>query len=809
VLSLREYKQNPDRLSDLLPWAALVAKGIVLNKDGSFLTTFSFRGQDLDSSTESELITIAARLNHILKRLGTGWAIFCEASRRASSGYPDSIFPDPITALIDEERRVLFEANSHFESEYFLTFQFLPQSDGEHKILSTFISSDDEKEGDYSKLLESFQAETGRFLNLLSNIFPEVRALSDDELLTYLHSAISTKNHKVVRPEVPMYLDAVLSDSRLLTGFEPKLDDKFLKVISIKGFPGKSQPGLLDRLNRLPIQYRWMTRFIPLDKADAEKELTQYKRRWFAKRKSVTTMLKEMVTSSESIMSDSDAVSKAHDADEALQEVSDDLVSYGYFTTTLVLMSENKEALQAETREIERLINGLGFTTILEDVNAVDAWLGTIPGNTRNNVRRPLLNTLNLAHLIPVSAVWAGPETNKHLKGPPLLFGRTNGSTQFRLSLHVGDVGHTLILGPTGSGKSVFLNLIEAQFRRYKDAQVYIFDKGGSARLLTMGVGGNYFDIGADEKGLSFQPLSKIDDEAEKTWAQDWILALLEQENVQITPNIKEEVWTAINSLSTAPERERTIFGLSVLLQNYELRSALMPYTMDGPYGRLLDHTVDNLSYGSWQCFEMESIMETPQAVLPVLSYLFHRLESRFDGRPTMLVLDEAWLFLDNKSFSAKIREWLKVLRKANVMVVFATQSLSDVDASSISSTIKEACFTKIYLPNPNALNVDAHAFYKKFGLNEKQIQILATATPKRDYYYTSPQGNRLFELGLDEVQLSYCAQTSKEAQAASVKLFEEAKSTEEFNKKYLRGRSIMWAADEIENLGKQNRRAA
>ena len=801
MLNLREYKQNPDRLSDLLPFAALVAEGVVLNKDGSFLSTFSFRGQDLDSSTESELITIAARLNHILKRLGSGWAIYCEALRRNSPGYEESLFPDPVTALIDEERRILFEANSHYESEYFLTFQFLPESDSANKILSTFVTSQNNDEASYERLVETFQMETGRFLNLLSNIFPEVRRLGDEELLTYLHQTVSTKHHKILRPEVPMYLDAVLSDSKLLTGFEPKLDDMFLKVIAIKGFPGKSQPGLLDRLNRLPIKYRWVTRFIPLDKADAEKELTQYKRRWFSKRKSVSTMLKEMVTSSESIMNDSDAVNKAQDADEALQEVSDDLVSYGYLSTTLILLGKDKEALKSEIREIERLINGLGFTTIQEDVNAVDAWLGTIPGNTRNNVRRPLLNTLNLAHLIPVSAVWAGPEKNEHLKGPPLLYGRTNGSTQFRLSLHVGDVGHTLILGPTGSGKSVFLNLIEAQFRRYKDAQVYIFDKGGSARALTMGVGGNYFDIGSDEKGLSFQPLSRIDDEGEKAWAQEWILTLLEQENVTITPAAKEEVWTALSSLSAAPVKERTIFGLSVLLQNYELRSALLPYTMDGPHGRLLDHTADNLSYGTWQCFEMESIMETPQAVLPVLSYLFHRLESRFDGRPTMLVLDEAWLFLDNKSFSAKIREWLKVLRKANVMVVFATQSLSDVDQSPIASTIREACFTKIYLPNPSALNADASAFYKKFGLNEKQIQILATATPKRDYYYTSPQGNRLFELGLDEVQLVYCASTSKEAQKVAAKLFEESDGTDDFNEKYLRLRGVTWAADEIRSL--------
>jgi type IV secretion/conjugal transfer VirB4 family ATPase len=796
MFNLTEYKKNPDRLSDLLPWAALVAPGIVLNKDGSFLTTIQFRGQDLDSSTDSELLTVSARLNHILKRLGSGWAIYCEATRLHSKGYPESTFPEPISALIDKERRLLFSANEHYESYYYLSLQYLPPSDQEGRLLHTFISTDEDKT-DYKKFLSWFQLEIERFENLLTHVFPEVKKLNSEELLTYLHSTVSTKRHPIKVPETPMYLDAILSDTPLLTGFEPELGGKLLKVISIKSFPGKSQPGLLDKLNRQGIEYRWVTRFIPLDKAEAEKELTEYKRRWFAKRKSVSTMLKEMLTSSESIMADNDAVHKAEDADAAHQEVADDLVAYGYYTTCIVLVG-NKEEVKEGTRQIERLINGLGFVSFTEDINAVEAWLGSIPGNTKNNIRRPLLNTLNLSHLMPVSAVWAGNQTNAHLAAPPLLYARTNGSTQFRLSLHVGDVGHTLVLGPTGAGKSVLLNLIEAQFLRYKNAQVYIFDKGGSARILTQAVGGTHFDLGAEHESLSFQPLSQIDKETERAWALEWLLGILEHENAAITPKVKEELWTALNSLATAPIEQRTIFGLTVLLQNYELRSALLPYTASGPHGRLIDNQSDNLTYGTFACFEMEALMETPKAVLPVLSYLFHKLEQRFNGSPTLLVLDEAWLFLDNKSFSAKIREWLKVLRKANVSVLFATQSLADIDQSPISQTIKEACYTKIYLPNPSALNEDATAFYRKFGLNERQIHILASATPKRDYYYTSPLGNRLFELALDEVQLAYCGATSKDAQNKAKELFQSSSTTAQFNQKYLSTFGLSWAIEEL-----------
>ncbi|HTX51694.1 MAG TPA: conjugal transfer protein TrbE, partial [Caulobacteraceae bacterium] len=137
------------------------------------------------------------------------------------------------------------------------------------------------------------------------------------------------------------------------------------------------------------------------------------------------------------------------------------------------------------------------------------------------------------------------------------------------------------------------------------------------------------------------------------------------------------------------------------------------------------------------------------------LTYIFRTLEQRFDGRPTLLVLDEAWLFLDQGSFAAKIREWLKTLRKFNVAVVFATQSLADIARSSIAPALIESCPTRIFLPNPDASTPQIAALYEGFGLNAQQLRIIASATPKREYYYQSSAGNRLFELGLGPIALA------------------------------------------------------
>ena len=233
-------------------------------------------------------------------------------------------------------------------------------------------------------------------------------------------------------------------------------------------------------------------------------------------------------------------------------------------------------------------------------MNAIEAWLGSLPGHTYANVRQPPISTINLAHLIPLSAVWAGPERDEHFGAPPLLYGKTEGSTPFRFSLHVGDVGHTLIVGPTGAGKSVLLALMAMQFRRYENGQVFAFDFGGSIRAAAIGMGGDWQDLGgmlADEAGdgVQLQPLARIDDPAERAWAAEWLAAILASEGVAVDPQAKEYLWSALGSLASAPVPERTLTGLAVLLQSQQLKQALASYCIGGAWGRLLDAEAERL----------------------------------------------------------------------------------------------------------------------------------------------------------------------------------------------------------------------
>jgi len=800
MLSLAEYRARSDRLADHLPWAALVAPGIVLNKDGSFQRTLAYRGPDLESSTAAELVSACARANNVLRRFGSGWALFFDADRREAADYPDSVFPDPASWLVDRERRADFVAEgAHFESRFHLTLTWLPPADSIDSTTRSLVDRPGGTSGrDWRGALQQFVVDTDRALDLLAGFMPEIRMLSDAETLAFLHARISDRDHPVALPETPMYLDGLLADTPLVGGLEPRLGDLHLRTLTVLGLPAASRPALFDALNHLAFGYRWVTRFLPLDRAIAVKTLTRLRRQWFNKRKSIAALLRETLYNQPSQLLDSDADNKVVDADLALQALGGEHVGFGYLTTTITVSDRSRERVAVKLREVERVLGGLGVVTIRESVNAVEAWLSSLPGQAYANVRQPLVHTLNLAHLMPLSSVWAGPDRNSHLNGPPLLQAAATGTTPFRLANHVGDVGHMLVVGPTGAGKSVLLALIALQFRRYPGAQLIIFDKGWSARAAVLAMGGVHHALGLAGEGdqtLAFQPLRAIDDPGERSWAAEWVAALIEHERVLVTPNVKEAVWSALGSLASAPADERTLTGLSMLLQSNPLRTALGAYTLDGPYGRLLDAADERLSWSAVQCFETEALMGQAGVIAPVLTYLFHRLEGSFDGRPTLLVLDEAWLFLDHPLFAARIREWLKVLRKKNVAVLFATQSLADIAGSSIAPAIIESCPQRILLPNDRAGEPVAREAYARFGLNERQIQLIAQATPKRDYYLQSPRGNRLFELGLGPIALAICAASGPAAQRRIDALLAQA-DPPHVAEALLRGAGLDWAAD-------------
>ena len=418
--------------------------------------------------------------------------------------------------------------------------------------------------------------------------------------------------------------------------------------------------------------------------------------------------------------------------------------------------------------QVERVAQRAGYIAHPETYNGLEAFLGSLPGHTRQNVRKPIIHSLNFADLVPISREWGGaphcPSPFYEKGSPALAVTRSSSGARFHLNLHVGDVGHTLMLGPTGAGKSTLLAYLASQFLRYEaqGAQIFAFDKGRSLLPLCASVtDAAHVDFGDNAPELC--PLQDLSSPKSRAWAAEWIEQLLSLQGLAIDSSTRPQLIEALQTFSdTSGGGSLTDFVTT--LQDASMRTALHYYASDGPGGAILDGERTELPNRRFTVFEIEDLMNMgPKIVDATLLYLFYFLETKLDGRPTLLLLDEAWLALSNALFSDKIREWLKVLRKQNCAVVLATQSLADVVRSPIRDAVLESCPTRLLLPNPEADSAVMRQLYRDYlRLDEAQVALLAGAQKKRQYYYASPTGTRLFDLNLGPVALSFLGASGK-----------------------------------------------
>ncbi len=782
----REYDYSDrDKVTDLLPWAYPLKDGTIINKNGSLMKVFKFIGDDLNSVLEEDLVSIRGQLNEILKRLGEGFVLHIEAKREVAKSYPENTFQEDLLQEMDDHRKEQFLEGRYFESSYYISISYFPPKVKKKKLEEAFLEIERSSLSLETEL--NFFDETISKLHIaLKDIFKEVKLLNEEDVLTYLHSCISNKNHPVKSMGDKVSLDTYISDTDITPGLITKVRDEYLGVVSLLSYPTTSYSGMFDALNDLGFEYRWVNRFIYIDNEEAEKIAARYRKTYFGDRKGYFNRWLESKTN-EQISEDSrEKLDRTEECDYFIYDIQSDHLKGGYHTFTIILRDKDKSRLETSIHHVESLINKKGYVAVKESFNSLEALLGTMPGDIEHNVRKPILTTMNLIDHAPISSNWNGDKANLHFNAAPLIVCEGGESTEFNLNLHQGDVGHTMILGKTGSGKSVLLNTLAYSFKKYPESQVLIFDKGGSSRVLTAGVNGMFHELGKED--IKFQPLKNIHKDSELEWAFEWFIDIFEMEGLKITSVHKKSLQAALKALSHLEIEERTLTGLRLQVQDKELRDILERYTNseDGVYGKYFDNSQDTFSaVNTWQVFEMEALFNS-KVLVPMLGYLFHRLElDFFNGNPTFLILDECWLMLDNPKFANKMKEWLKTLRKKNVSVIFATQAISDITNSSIKDVLVESCLTKIFLPGGK---IEYPELYKELGLNFREIEILEKGVMKRDYYYKCEKGGKLFKLNLSTLELAYVGASSPQDQKTCM---EYLNSEGDFNEKWKKYKEI------------------
>lgn len=792
----KEFKNKRKGLADLLRHDMCIENGIILGKGGELIASFQFAGQDLQCAAIQELDHISMRVNAAVKKFGTGWMWHVTSSRRSCEDYIEGgSFGDPVSNAIEAERRLQYQKEgTHFENDYVLSITYLPPIAAQGKVRSmvfekaegadTSSAAHGRKELEYFKkrvkdLVGELSADLGGIKPMLASWEYDPRSRKHvlvDPQISFLLWCVTGIRQKIRLPETvgAVGIDALIGSQPFSGGIRPKVGRNFIRAIAIESPPEQgTEVGILDMLNSVSVEYRWTTRWIARDSQEAKSILEDTRRKWRQKIRGFVSS----VTGKQTGVVNEDAVRMAAETEAAMTDIDAGTTAYGHFNSTIILMHHNQAELDANVVQLEKALRHSHFVVRDEDVNCIEAFLGSLPGHGYENVKRPLLHSLNLAHLLPLSSVWQGQDSHpcsfyqKMYKAdetvPPLFYGSAQGGTPFRVVLHNDDVGHTLVVGPTGAGKSVLLGLMAMQHFRYPNAKVFVFEKGESMFVGCEAAGGDHYafldDDDAKATKIGLCPFARVHRVGERIWAAEYVESLLRINGVDVNPDISKEILDAMKLLGTRPVHMRSFTELATLVQSESVRQILSLYETQFA-GGMLNAKEDSISMSRFTVFEMEYLMAMGEKhVIPVLLYLFRAVERSLDGSPVMIILDEAWLMLQHELFQEKIKEWLKVLRKQNAHVIFATQELEDLADSPIKSTIYQACKTRILLPNPMALSDDGIKMYKELGLTLREVQLLSLAQNKRDYFFSSPAGRRMFQLELGPVALSFVATSGKE----------------------------------------------
>lgn len=789
-----EFRTKRAGFPDLLRYASVDRPGVVTGKGGELMATFKYRGPDMQCSSPEELNYLRIRVADMIKRLGGGWMLHSTTLRKESLEYADDgFFPDAVTRAIETERVAQYRREgAHYENEYYLTFTYLPDLIVLSKIKEFAYDSASKDQGSPDRIMAKaflyFERQISEYVGILESCMQNklhrlgareeidavtLRPVLFDDQLSYFHECLtgskkSKKAIKLPKNGIPVGLDFRLGSYEFSTGIRPILDGNNIRVVAIESPPDEGTLfGMLEVLNVLGVEFRWTTRWIARDVEKAKASTNKVRSKW---RQKIRGFIAD-VTGRLGGAINRDAADMAADAEAVLNDLESGAVVYGHWTSVVVLMSPTASHLDSTVLFLLKQIRARSFVCRDETVNCTEAFLGSLPGHGYENLRRPEIHSMNLADCLPLTSTWQGPVDNpcgfykKYYPDssvPPLLQGAASGGTPFRVVLHNGDVGHTFIGGPTGAGKSTLLCLIAASHFRYPDARFFGFEKGESMLALCLGAGGSHYnfldDESASSKEIGFAPFAQIERLTDRIWAVDYLETILILHGINVDLNVSAELNRCMDVLRTRPLGMRSFTDFNQLVQIREVSQVLSLYESQLA-GGMLNAQRDSVSTSRFTVFEMEKLMDmNDKHVVPVLLYLFRMIERTLDGSPTIICLDEAWLMLQHPMFAEKLKEWFKVLRKANALVIFATQELQDVANSPIASTIFSSCQTKILLPNASAKMEDNMKLYKSIGLTEREIDLLFMATPKRDYFFTSPAGRRLFQLELGPVALAWVA---------------------------------------------------
>lgn len=789
MLNLRRLVKNYDdsarSFAELVPWMGLVAPRVVLNKDGSLLMCFEFSGLDSEGLEQFAVDRASSLVEHGLRMFDERFTVWWTMDRRRTHVYPDGEFEHSVSQMVDRVWREHFVESGQYVNRHYLSVLYTPPGgiEGIFEKVAHFVKAEGLPFGkalaetlrsslfdraafkyearQLETFLIEFQDKVETFVQMTGDL--DLRPLADEELLGFLHRRATPTSvaEEIAIPRVPLYLDTLLPGDSLVSRGDTLLfrgqSDRHVAAVSIKDWPDFTAPGVLDALMALPGEVT-VTQIMRLASDEKSRSFVQDVERHNRNvAKSLLTYLSEAITHEESKKVDLGRVAMAEDAKEALTEMTTDGRRYGHYNLTVLAFGKTEQETDELAKHVVRLINQQRYVAVREYMHLLSCFAGSLPGQAGALVRWHFVSTGNLCDLAPVRTLAIGDPINAHFTEqfgstaapvPSLTALPTEFATPYYFNFHQSDLAHTLVVGPSRSGKSTFNNFLISQHQKYQPCHTFIFDKDYSCRIPTILQGGTHVDM-AGEKGqtIPLNPMLLLRDKAHWGWLKSWVEILIGARGYQVSSADSREIWTALGRLAEMDPEMWRLRTLGTLVPRH-LHEHLENWIGEGQRARYFDNAEDTFSLGSFTCVEMGGLFGDPVVATAFIEYAFYRIKMMLDGRPALIYIEEAWFMLDDPRFAAKVNDWLRTLAKKNAWLLLATQSLDEIAKSEIFATIIDNIPNRIYLPNANAL-AHRRMYTEKFGLNDEQLGRILNAIPKLNYYIVTPALSRMVAVRL------------------------------------------------------------
>jgi type IV secretion system protein VirB4 len=713
-----------------IPYRCHWNSNTILTYKEELVRIIKIKGFAFETADDIDIDLKKTARNNLLKGMASGnFSLYFHTIRRREKAFPEGEMPDSFSQKVNDEWNNKHGNSRSFVNEHYLTIIRGSNTSGAAVIghLAQKIQHKTDKlawENYMKEAFDELEEMTGRILNGFSNYGARLLGIVENEeghiyseALEFLSRLINcnyTQPMLVPAGEISRHLpiSRMYFGNRSVEVHNPN-GVKYAGIVSIKEYRPSTHAGVFDGFMQMPFEVIISQSFSFIDRMIAISSMQLQQRRL--------------------VQSEDVAVSQIQEIDQALDSAMSGEFAFGNHHMTVLCIEDSAKSLEtALSMAIVELSNS-GITGVREKMNLEPSYWAQLPCNAAFSARRSIVNTFNIASFASFHNYPSGKRKKNHWGNAVTVFNTVSGTPYF-FSFHVRDVGHTMIVGPTGAGKTVLLNFLCAQAQKF-NCRLFFFDKDRGAEIFVRAIRGKYMTPDA-ARVSGFNPLQLKDNSENRAFLVELLKTLVSVNNEIITATDMERINEAVIGNYKLPKEQRRLRNIAPFMGiggPGTLAGRLSMWHSDGSHAKLFDNEQDVINFNSSKIFgiEMAEILKDKASIGPVLLYLFHRIQTSLDGSPTMIVLDEAWALIDNPIFGPKIKDWLKVLRKLNTFVVFATQSVEDASKSTISDTLVQQTATQIFLPN-----LKATAVYREvFMLSEREFLLVKTTDPSTRFF--------------------------------------------------------------------------